>query len=247
MVNLHYSNFNITFHLIINFVLKGFASSFSPKQDSSNVSILPQTSDVHFAPKQVPISNAPKPKKFFKSRNVVPDTIPKIPTQDIQHNQLPPSIQKIPKINKKLIKNDEASAPRTKTEKIKIKKPPKVKEKTLEKPVKLQNVEKPTRVLSRTRKTVNYSENKTPSPPPSATLLTEPCPANEHNTTQPEEFQSNDGNHQPISHNDQFSEAINSPKHQLNNSKNDHPPIVLRISKVSFSLFLFYFSVSVAK
>lgn len=145
--------------------------------------------------------------------------------------------EKLPKAEKPTKSVKVPKAPKaekvSKVEKpLKVEKPPKP-----EKPAKISkkkvkndaNLPKPTRVLSRTRKTVNYSEAKSRSPSPS-TKAAAPAVAsiqspvqvsqqynnNEYDTTEQLESQAE----QPL---------IASPK----NPAAEHPPIVLRISKVS--------------
>lgn len=252
----------------INFI--GYAS-FSPKQDAVNPNISPQSGDGNVTPNApVPVIDAPKPKKFFKSRNFVPDTTV-LPPQP----SLPPSapvipshhVEKVPKLNLKLNKKikidaaDKSSVPKTKTdktktEKVKLEKPKtkkasKPKEKGVDKVSKVKSTELPTRVLSRTRKTVNYSENRSRSPSPRMVQ----SPAIEDTDAPNETFDTSIESSNRLS---SVQDVDSASLHQVDEQKshltidlpaqitseqpleitavvktiNDHPPIVLRISKV---------------
>lgn len=255
-------------------ILIGYAS-FSPKQDALNPSISPQSGDGNVTPNApVPVIDAPKPKKFFKSRNFVPDTtvLPPLPS-------LPPSaplisshhVEKVPKLNLKLNKKiktdsaDKSPVPKHKTDKIKIekarseklktKKANKSKEKGVDKVSKVKNTELPTRVLSRTRKTVNYSENRSRSPSPRLVQ----SPTIEDTDARNESFDNSVESSDRLS---SVEDVDSNSLQQVDEQKvhlmidlpvqlhsehpleiaavvktiNEHPPIVLRISKVRLFL-----------
>lgn len=223
-----------------------------------------------------------KPKKFFKSRNAIPE--PEIPpSQSLasasssssiynQQNALaflgaPSSDSTVStasstknlkiKINKNQLgkgsfvrkpKAEKVKVEKVKVEKVKVEKV-KVEKVKAEKPIKVKAIKKkpakeskpvkppeqPTRILGRARKTINYSEDKSRSPTPvrsrpAAANFTEPIvPAAA--APFPSELQSiNAGNANIDEIRSQFTPG--SP------SKNaDHPPIVLRISKVCLMVF----------
>ena len=127
-------------------------------------------------------------------------------TQTIQQQQQKPE----PKKTKKSVKKEEGSDKAPPLQKHK--KPAKVKEK-----IKKKEAEKPTRLLSRSRKAVNYSENlsRTPSPvfEPSTSFTSSVLrsPSGTHDTNSIEDLETTNS-HKPVT---------------------DHPPIVLRISKVN--------------
>lgn len=205
-------------------------SSFSPKQEQTHQSISLQSGDTTTQLAQP--TNAPKPKKFFKSRNIVPATgnlTPPTQVDPIQQNAVP----KISlKVNKKL-PNTSDEIRKTKAEKtVKPKKVKKQKDET-----KL-SVEKPTRVLSRTRKAVNYLEDRSRSPTPNyaagvAGLLNRLSDEVEPSTVVDVKSLSTEN---ASTTNDAIPTGDDSK-----NVTHDHPPIVLRISKVRQScLFLFY-------
>lgn len=169
--------------LFFNFA-EGFPS-FSPKQDGSNIS--PHSSDNQTTSK--PSIDLPKPKKFFKSRNIAPDFNSQQFAFSEYQQQKSPIIPATPKLSLKIkLKNDdtkksksekikkEKSKDKTKEkekskEKVKEKLKEKVKEKVKKKPKlkeekKLKNEEAPTRVLSRARKSVNYYEDNSRSQTP---------------------------------------------------------------------------------
>lgn len=263
-------------------------------------------------PNSPQVLDAPKPKKFFKSRNVAPDAIPSQQYQipigiHIQHSPGYSSTQAVSgsagggncsaapkirlKINKKLLKNTEESgsdagtgatkvqktktdkvkAEKVKVEKVKVKKVSKAKEKAVEKPT---NIEKPTRILSRTRKVVNYTEGRSRSPSPSSRYES-PLPAEitallEQDSKQIEKMTNDDEppeGEQIENYNSVIKENIsevnpaNEIKEDLQSSReepeevinginetlaspshikvHEHPPIVLRISKVSKNIFFY--------
>lgn len=248
----------------------GYAS-FSPKQDALNPNISPQSGDGNVTPNApVPVIDAPKPKKFFKSRNFAPDTTV-LPPQPA----LPPiaplipshHVEKVPKlslkINKKIkidaadksplpkVKADKIKTEKVKPEKPKTKKANKSKEKSVEKVTKVKNTELPTRVLSRTRKTVNYSENRSRSPSPQLAR----SPTFEDTDVPNETF---DKSIEAANRLSSVADVGTNSVHQVDEQKiqlmidlpveltnehplqiaavvktiNEHPPIVLRISKV---------------
>lgn len=181
-------------------------------------------------------TNAPKPKKFFKSRNIVPATgnlTPPTQVDPIQQNAVP----KISlKVNKKL-PNTSEEIRKTKAEKpVKPKKVKKQKDET-----KL-TVEKPTRVLSRTRKAVNYLEDRSRSPTPNYAAANAAGVAGLSNRLSDEADPSTAVDVKSLS--TENTSATNDAIPTGDDSKNvthDHPPIVLRISKVSqCCLFTFY-------
>lgn len=236
-----------------------------------NPNISPQSGDGNVTPNApVPVIDAPKPKKFFKSRNFVPDTttLPPLPS-------LPPStpfipshhVEKVPKlslkINKKIkidaadkpsptkAKSDKIKSDKVKSEKPKTKKAIKSKEKCVDKVSKVKSTELPTRVLSRTRKTVNYSENRSRSSSPR--LVRSPTI---EETSAPNESIDNCVN--AADRLSSVADVDSSSLHRIDEQKvhlvidlpvqlasehpieiaavvktiNEHPPIVLRISKV---------------
>lgn len=273
----------------------GFAS-FSPNQD-------PSLQYSQFSPKSLieggitntvqspPETNTvAKPKKFFKSRNSVPDanalalsdsqsigsptymgTPPSVANfysnpaalQQQQHQyyqQQQQSVAPPEKTRRKKSAKSSESPKKSKPEKPpRPPKPPKPeKAPKIEKPVKPPKVTKkkgkvekpfdtpkPTRVLSRTRKVVNYSEDQSRSPPRNAAAAKhEPSIesygiANDTVTTSVQEAE--------IANNNFYNSAEQSqlePSQSYNDdqqlpypgdspSKNAGPPIVLRISKVS--------------
>lgn len=190
-------------------------TSYSPQQDALlNPNISPQSGDGNLTPNSPrilpqPSPDVPKPKKFFKSRNVVPTDVvfaaaamaalPPPSANFYQQQQQQPvattqhmyaaAATVVPKlslkINKKLLKADATTVKKVK--KVKEEKAKKVKEekvkKVKEEKVKVEKPKKvvrekvrvvkaaavpaePTRVLSRQRKAVNYSENRSRSPSP---------------------------------------------------------------------------------
>lgn len=192
-------------------------SSFSPKQEQTHQSISLQSGDS--ASQLAPPPDAPKPKKFFKSRNIVPATgnlTPPTQVESIQQNAVP----KISlKVNKKQ-PNASDEIRKTKAEKpVKAKKVKKPKDET-----KL-SVEKPTRVLSRTRKAVNYLEDRSCSPTPNYAAVIEARGALANRVSD----EVNPATNPKSSDNTAASDAADDTK----NVTHDHPPIVLRISKVS--------------
>lgn len=186
---------------------------------------------------------APKPKKFFKSRNSVPDTeqAQAIESQIAASTPGPaindptsmtptsveaerPATEKLSmKINKRQLKKTEGQPKKPKAMKAtKVEKEPPVEKspKVKKKNSKVENVDqvKPTRVLSRARKTVDYAERNSRSPSPKSRAAL---------AVQPTEIAS--PNHVEMSR-----EIDSSPS---KNSNTEHPPIVLRISKVSANDF----------
>lgn len=240
----------------------GFAS-ITPKQDSSfqyYSNILPQNESAQpsFEATPEPVA-APKPKKFFKSRNSVPDAeqIVAIETQiaatsttliDDQataafHSQPHATQDKIhTKSSKKQSKKGES------TKKVRTPKPPKVqpelaakpeklpkkkkKPKTDEKPVKQIEQKKPTRVLSRTRKNVDYAERSSRSPSPTSKLRIQSAAAPSSSAfPQCPQMPTFSGDApQPFDQQHDQHGVASSPSKSM---AGDHPPIVLRISKVS--------------
>lgn len=209
-------------------------SSFSPKQERTHQSISLQSGDA--TAQLVPPTDAPKPKKFFKSRNIVPATgnlTPPTLVDPIQQNAVPKISLKVHK--KQSNANDEIR-------KTKVEKPTKPKKAKKPKDDTKLSVEKPTRVLSRTRKAVNYMEDRSCSPTPNYTAAIE-ARAGLANRVSDEMDQSTE-----MKINDNVSATTSEAVHAADDvdmtSKNvthDHPPIVLRISKVSGN-FLFVLS-----
>lgn len=256
------------------FSFAGFAS-FSPNQDASfqYPSISPDAAIEQAADATV----VPKPKKFFKSRNSVPDTdlagavalaetpvaVTALPMNasaatlaNVQQPQPATSKIKI-KINKK---NANGATRKIKTEKMvvaKVEKVPKPEKQPIlekkakvkkrakpeEKPIKVVPEVKPTRILSRTRKTVNYMEDKSRSPSPKRQAIDAP-----EQFPQPPPPPQCDLETSPI-HQPQFNsdgeplaaiepqaidylKAAASPPSTSKTLPSEHPPIVLRISKV---------------
>lgn len=167
----------------------------------------------------------PKPKKFFKSRNSAPETdlaiINAAFTNANDHKQpaTPATPNKVSaKVKKEQRKKEEK--PKQKPEKPeKPEKPAKAPKKKAKNEEKTAKKEKPTRVLSRTRKAINYSEDKSRSASPVHVPPTEAAQSSQPVASEPP----------PI-----LDEAATNPS--ASPSKNligDHPPIVLRISKVS--------------
>lgn len=145
-------------------------------------------------------------------------------------------------------KAEKAPRPEKPPKPQKPEKVPKNTKKSLKTVEKLVRPPKPTRVLSRARKIVNYSEEKSRSPTPSSqtkaarnetTPETDavevaaiiPVPSSEKpNPNQNEFFETNNENTLKYSNDEQFQ---NSPSGSPSkNPLGDHPPIVLRISKV---------------
>lgn len=302
-------------------MILGFAS-FSPNQDASfqYPSISPNAANdaPQAAGSTQPSSDAtvvPKPKKFFKSRNSMPDidvasvaalaetpvantAIPsnasastlrnvagmqqypttskisikiKKKTTDAERTRKTKAEKATAKAEKATVKAEKATAKAEKAEKatVKVEKQPrpekkvKVKKRTKaeEKSTKVVPEVKPTRVLSRARKAVNYSEEKSRSPSPKPEVIAEPPPLPLPLLLPlplPQPSVQNDLETSPI-HQPQFnndgepitpieSQAINhfkgsaSPPSTSKNLPTDHPPIVLRISKVRAQYhFLFLF------
>lgn len=161
------------------------------------------------------------------------------------------------KINKK---NANGATRKTKTEKTvaaKVEKVPKaekqpilekkakVKKRTKaeEKPMKVGSEVKPTRILSRTRKTVNYMEDKSRSPSPKRPAIAAPeqfpqplPPAQCDLETSPIHQPKFSGDGEPLapieSQPIDYLKTAASPPSTSKISPNEHPPIVLRISKV---------------
>lgn len=267
----------------IEFSFTGFAS-FSPNQDASfqYPNISPDTAAVD-GTQVADATVVPKPKKFFKSRNSVPDpdvasvaalaespvaitalsanasatalthAQPQHPTTSKFGNKTSKknsggATKKTKSVKAEKTEKAEKAEKNEKAEKAeKVEKPPrpekkvKVKKRTKaeENPTKVVPEVKPTRVLSRTRKAVNYSEDKSRSPSPKRqaitvppTPLTLPSAQNDLETSPIHQPQFNSDS-EPIE-----SQAINqlkaatSPPSTSKNLTSDHPPIVLRISKV---------------
>lgn len=237
-----------------------------------------------------------KPKKFFKSRNSVPDANAIVvalsdsqvigspsnvasyyssPTASVhhQHHYQQTPVHPYPEKTKRKKSTKSGDSPKkSKAEKsLKVEKPPKPdkapkpeklpkppkseksqksqkkKAKVIEKPV---DTPKPTRVLSRTRKVVNYSEDQSHSPPRNAhtkvttdELSTQSYVHNDLVTSSsvqpPAEVannlyeQSAQQSFQPAYHDEQYQSGDGSPS---KNSLGCGPPIKLRISKVSIFL-----------
>lgn len=175
--------------------------------------------------------DAPKPKKFFKSRNIVPATDNHTaPTNvdPIQKNAVP----KISlKVNKKIPNaSDEIRKPKAE----KTVKPKKVKKQKDE--TKL-SAEKPTRVLSRTRKAVNYIEDRSRSPTPGGATFANRV------TEEMDELNTSDLKSSAAETVPAVNDVIPTVDDSDMASKNvthEHPPIVLRISKVrSVLIYIF--------
>lgn len=231
----------------------GFAS-ITPKQDASfqyYSNILPHA-NADGAQGNCETSTeaaaAPKPKKFFKSRNSVPDAEQVLALESqlattsgsaaVEAAPAPPAADKISlKISRKQSRKGDAAkkakAPKApKPEKVVEEKPEKStkkkkKTKAEEKPVKTIEQAKPTRVLSRTRKAVDYAEQNSRSPTPKSkpNQASDATPA--PLTHYPTQFE--DGQQQADVFDNQNAVASSPSK----NSAAEHPPIVLRISKVS--------------
>lgn len=302
----------------------GFAS-FSPNQD-------PSLQYAQFSPKslieggitntvQTPESNTvPKPKKFFKSRNSVPDANAVVAAlsdsqlaaavmgspslyysnpvaayqqqqQQLQLQQQQQPYPDKPKRKKKSVdspKKTKAEKPPKAEKPLKAEKPPKVEkppkaekppkvEKALKPPKpeklpkaskkkskaneKMTETPKPTRVLSRTRKVVNYSEDQSRSPPRNAqtqqitrdepiveqyTATNDLVTSSIHGADVANNFYNSTEQNLPQPsqpyHDEQQLQPGDSP------SKHCGPPIVLRISKVSIflNLILISFNISVS-
>lgn len=261
-------------------------SQFSPKSLVES----PQIANEAQSPNN---NTAPKPKKFFKSRNAAPDpnliaalsdpqvvasmTSPSyygtgvIPYQSQPANfyqseaaaaTMPAAAEQ--KSRKRKGKSDDTpkkpkaeKAPKppkppkpikVKPEKApKVEKPPKpekvpkaVTKKKAKAAEKIAEAPRPTRVLSRARKVVNYSEDKSRSPPPSLARATTSYADDVHaaaptavdvNSLANESYESNEQNAMDavVGYDGQLNDSGSSP------SKNVAvpPPIVLRISKVS--------------
>lgn len=264
------------------FIEIGFAS-ITPKQDSSfqyYSNILPQTnndgSHGTCGEPNVETTSTSKPKKFFKSRNSVPDT-EKVHPIDSQmaatSTHIPidtAPIHSIASTTKKLslkINKKQSGKPKA----IKMPKPEKVIEVKPEKPSKkkkkptkseekgIKQIEqtKPTRVLSRARKAVDYAEQNSRSPTPK----TKSNQLNDATTTTTTAAATTTSDTTPLTHYPmQFIE--NSPQNEFQDNQNiiassspsknsatEHPPIVLRISKVSLyknRSFVFFLCAEIA-
>lgn len=289
-------------------------------QEALNPNTSPMSGDGSQTPFTYPTSDAPKPRKFFKSRNTVAvvDQLPPPPfvpsPNDHQSSSSSSSLHASPygggggggsplvvarspahastlpvvvlpahkqapkirlKINKKQLLSDTnaAALPAVATAKpaklpkpAKVKKPPKpVKEKPV-KPVKpAKPVAEPTRKLSRARKTVNYSENRSRSPTPKRSVdedsesLDTPMDGIEEDTTasssvpathaiavvpvntplvgEPTECPASPSVAPSMSEEDESAET------STEIPAIEHPPIVLRISKVCFLYIIINFIV----
>lgn len=253
-------------------------SQFSPKS-------LIESSQIGSTAQSPNNNTAPKPKKFFKSRNAEPDpsllaafsdpqvvasmTSPSyygnvsLPyqAQPMQFYHSEPGVAEPKASGKRKGKSDDTSK-KPKAEKApKPPKPPKVAKVKMEKPPKPEKVPKPvskkkakapekvvvdapkpTRILSRARKVVNYSEERSRSPPASTNRATVLHADDTH--TENNEAQLANNSYEPNAQNDlnaggydgqTLNESGDSP------SKNQAgPPIVLRISKVSVIKYLIY-------
>lgn len=148
------------------------------------------------------------------------------------------------KVNKKL-PNASDEIRKAKVEKtVKPKKVKKQKDET-----KL-SVEKPTRVLSRTRKAVNYMEDRSCSPTPNYAGVVDGGGAGLANRVSEEVDQTNAADLKTLSNENASAtgDAIPTGDDSDMASKNlahDHPPIVLRISKVRENDFFYLFVPSV--
>lgn len=248
----------------------------------------PLSGDGSLTPHTYSAPDAPKPRKFFKSRNAVAVVEPALfqvspnahqsaataaassintspfggsasyastTTTTTTEPQHAPKIRL--KINKKqlLLKSSTAGAalaaphllppaaskPAKLPKPAKVKKPPKP---VKEKPVKVAKpVPEPTRKLSRQRKAVNYSENRSRSPTPRREMETECEVAPDANTSEPMEASSFTASEEAESRGQRSPSAVPSVSEEDTTTmadssaeiaEEDHPPIVLRISKVSF-------------
>lgn len=208
-------------------------SSFSPKQEQTHQNISLHSGDTQTTQPAQP-TDAPKPKKFFKSRNVVPATGNVTPPTQIEPTQQN-AVPKISlKVNKKLL-NPSDDIRKAKAEKsVKPKKVKKQKDET-----KL-SVEKPTRVLSRTRKAVNYMEDRSRSPTPNYAGMIDDgtaAAASVANRVSEEVNQTNAADLKSSAN-----EIASATGDVMLNITHDHPPIVLRISKVREIHLIFFFS-----
>lgn len=262
----------------------GFAS-FSPNQDPSYSQFSPKSliESPHISSAvQSPNNNTvAKPKKFFKSRNSVPDinlvnalsdpiASPSYYTNSsnpYQQQQIQsPFYDQVPvKTKKRKTKTTDESTKKSKTEKqpkqekqpkavkvekiakiekpLKVEKVPKISKKKAKAIEKNAETPKPTRVLSRARKVVNYSEDKSRSPSPSSKAKASLSLAND-SITSPNQIQescnSNEVNVQNVSFDDQILNQSGASPSKHNAAG---PPIVLRISKVRKIQFNFFFSI----
>lgn len=181
---------------------------------------LPTTSKLSIKISKKSANGAPKKRKAEKAAPITPKP------EKVAKAEKPPRPEKVAKVKK-----------RTKAE---------------DKPAKPVPDVKPTRILSRTRKAVNYSEDKSRSPSPKSSgvvaapslpvhVPSAPCDL-ETSPIHQAQFNSDGEPFTPIE-----SQAVN-PLYAVASSpsigKNvavDHPPIVLRISKVNMNEFARYF------
>lgn len=146
-----------------------------------------------------------------------------------------PRKPKAEKVKVEKVKVEKVKVEKVKVEKVKVVKPKAVKkkEKIDTKPVKTP--EQPTRVLGRARKTINYSEDRSRSPTPvrsrtAAVDFVDPIVAStpiQHEPQSETDVSGNSGVEEPK---DLQQKVLFSPESPSKNA--EHPPIVLRISKV---------------
>lgn len=268
-------------------LILGYVAYSNP--DTLNPSTSPLSGDGSLTPHAYSVPDAPKPRKFFKSRNTVamePSLFQASPnahqssassaihtspfggsssytstttsTATTTERQRAPKIRL--KINKKqlLVKSarsvDASLLPPPASKPPKLPKPPKVKKPPKpmkEKPVKMPKaIVEPTRKLSRQRKAVNYSENHSRSPTPRREIDSESEVVEEEvvirtndvvvvPTVEESSFVSEAESMGPrspsvaptVSEEDTTTMADSSA--EIVEENKDHPPIVLRISKVS--------------
>lgn len=142
---------------------------------------------------------------------------------------------KVEKVKVEKVKVEKVKVEKVKVEKVKVVKVKAVKkkEKIDTKPVKVP--EQPTRVLGRARKTINYSEDRSRSPTPVRTRpvavdFADPIVASipvQHEPQSETDVSGNSGVEEPK---DLQQKVLFSPESPSKNA--EHPPIVLRISKV---------------
>lgn len=185
---------------------------------------------------KLPINNDPRGKEKRKRKSTkASDLVKKTKTEKQPKVEKPPKPTKPPKQPK-------AEKP-PKAEKVpKPEKVPKVSKKKTKAIEKVNEAPKPTRILSRARKTVNYSEDKSRSPSPKRNIsYGEPSVVSATNDLitspiRPQEF-SNDFNSsterktQRLSHDEYLGSGAGESPSKI--TAYEHPPIVLRISKVS--------------
>lgn len=200
------------------------AAIASPSYYTNSAGIYQQTQSGNYT-NTSPVKAKKKKEKPAKVENTKKPKVEKAPKPEKPLKL--PKVEKVPKSTKKNSKSIERAV-----------EPPK----------------KPTRVLSRARKIVNYSEEKSRSPTPSSRtvvanseVITEQEKPNElvtspiQNFEQPIEFYNSDNQNTLKFNNDEQFHNLPDESPSKNLLVGDHPPIVLRISKVSIHYFVLMF------